>query len=59
MIICSKFIEIGLLVLEKKIKKKFSVSLLFCYHPPLERGNPLHLNELEFPPPRMICAKFG
>jgi hypothetical protein len=44
-------IEFGLLVLEKKIfKKKISVFLLFCYHLPLERVNPLHLNKLESPP---------
>jgi hypothetical protein len=24
----------------------------------LEKGNPLHLNNLESPPPRMISAKF-
>jgi hypothetical protein len=39
--------------------KKFSVFLLFCYYLPLERDNALHLNNLESPPPRMICAKFG
>jgi hypothetical protein len=46
-------IEIGLLVLEKKIFKKFfSIFLLFCYYLPLEMGNPLHLNNLESPPPK-------
>jgi hypothetical protein len=48
-----------LLVLEKKILKIFSVFLLFCDYLPLEKGNPLHLNNLKFPPPRMICAQFG
>jgi hypothetical protein len=42
------FIEIGLLVLEKI--KKLSVFLLFCDYIPLEKGNPLHLNNLESPP---------
>jgi hypothetical protein len=46
-------IEISQLVLEKKIfKKKFSVFLLFCDYLPLEKGNPLHLNNLESPPPK-------
>jgi hypothetical protein len=56
----ASLIEIGLLVLEKKIfKKKFSVFLIFCDYLPLEKGNPLQWNNLESPPPRMICAKFG
>jgi hypothetical protein len=50
-------IEFGPLVLVKKIsKKKFSVFLLFRYYRPLEKGYPLHLNKLESPLPRMICA---
>jgi hypothetical protein len=44
---------------EEDLKKKFSVFLLFCDYLPLEKGYPLHLNNLESPPPRMICAKFG
>jgi hypothetical protein len=32
---------------------KFSVHFYcFCYYLPLERGNPLHLNKLESPPPK-------
>jgi hypothetical protein len=31
--------------------KIFSVFLLFCYYLPLEKGNPLHINNLESPPP--------
>jgi hypothetical protein len=42
-------IEFGLLVLEKIFLKIFSVFLLFCYHLPLEMGNPLHLNKLKSP----------
>jgi hypothetical protein len=39
--------------------KMFSVFLRFCYYLPFEMDNPLHLNKLETPPPRMICAKYG
>jgi hypothetical protein len=39
--------------------KIFSVFLLFCYYLPLDKGIPLHLNNLESPPLRMICAKSG
>jgi hypothetical protein len=45
-------IVIGLLVLEKKILKMFSVFLLFCDYLSLEKGNPLHLNNLESPSPK-------
>jgi hypothetical protein len=48
-------IEIGQLVLEKKIFKYFEcifTFLLFCDYLPLEKGNPLHLNNLESPPPK-------
>jgi hypothetical protein len=34
----------------RRFFKNFSVFLLFCYYLPLERGNPLHLNKLKFPP---------
>jgi hypothetical protein len=30
----------------------FSVFLLFCDYLPLEKSNPLHLNNLEFPSPK-------
>ena len=52
-------VEIGLLVLEKKILKNFQYFLLFCDYLPLEKSNPLDFNNLESPPLRMICAKFG
>jgi hypothetical protein len=45
-------IEIGLLDLEKDFKKIFSAFLLFCDYLPLEKGNSLHLNNLESPPPK-------
>jgi hypothetical protein len=45
-------IEIGLLVLEKKIFKIFSVFLLFCDYLPFEKGNPLRFNKLESPLPK-------
>jgi hypothetical protein len=32
--------------------KKISVFLLFCYYLPLEKGIPLHLKNLESPPPK-------
>jgi hypothetical protein len=44
-------IEYGLLVLEK-ILKIFNVFLLFCDYLPFEKGNPLHFNNLESPPPK-------
>jgi hypothetical protein len=37
---------------KRRFLKIFSVFLLFCYYLPLERGNPLHLNKLEFPAPK-------
>ena len=43
----------------RRFLKIFSAFLLFCYYLPLEKGNPLHFNNLESPPPRMICAKSG
>jgi hypothetical protein len=36
----------------RRFLKIFSVFLLFCYYLPLEKGNPFHLNNLEFPPPK-------
>jgi hypothetical protein len=36
----------------RRFLKIFSVFLLFCYYLPLEKGNPLHLNNLESPPPK-------
>jgi hypothetical protein len=45
-------IEIGLLVLEENFFFfKFNVFLLFCDYLPLEKGNSLHLKNLESPPP--------
>jgi hypothetical protein len=37
---------------EEYLLKIFSVFLLFRYYLPLERGNSLHLNKLESPPPQ-------
>jgi hypothetical protein len=36
----------------RRFLKHFSVFLLFCDYLPLEKGNPLHLNNLESPPPK-------
>jgi hypothetical protein len=47
-------IEIGLLVLEK-IFFKFQCTFTLLLLPPI----PFHLNNLEFPPLRMIYAKSG
>jgi hypothetical protein len=33
----------------RRFLKMFSVFLLFCDYPPLEKGNPLHFNHLESP----------
>jgi hypothetical protein len=46
-------IEIGLLPGEEDLKKKnFSVFLLFRDYLPFEKGNPLHLKNLESPLPK-------
>jgi hypothetical protein len=45
-------IEFGQLVLEKKIFKNFQCIFTLFYYLPLERDNPLHLNNLESPPPK-------
>jgi hypothetical protein len=37
---------------EEDFLKFFSVFLLFCYYLPLEKGNPLHFNNLESPSPK-------
>jgi hypothetical protein len=42
----------------RRFLKIFIVILLFCYYLPLERDNPLHLNKLESPSSKRICAKF-
>jgi hypothetical protein len=36
----------------RRFLKIFSVFLLFCDYLPLEKGNPLHLNNLESPSPK-------
>ena len=52
-------IEIGLLVLEKKIFLKFQYILLFCDYLPLEKSNPLHFNNLESPSPKDDLCQVG
>jgi hypothetical protein len=39
--------------------KMFNVFLLFCYYLPLGKRVPFHLNNLESPTLKMICAKSG
>ena len=36
----------------RRFLKISSVFLLFCDYLPLEKGNPLHFNNLEYPPPK-------
>ena len=45
-------VEIGPLVLEKKILKFVNVILQFCNYLPLENGGALHLNRLDSPFPK-------
>ena len=52
-------VEIGRLVLEKKIFKLVNVFQLFHNYLPLEKCGALHLNKLESPLSRMLCVKFG
>ena len=46
------FVEIGSVVLEKKVFKFHQCISLFCNYLPLKRGRALHLNKLEFPSPK-------
>ena len=46
------FIEIGPLVLEKKILKFVNLFSQFCNYLPLEKGRALHLYKLESPLPK-------
>ena len=52
---CASLVEIGPVVLEKKI---FKISSMYNYLP-LEKGRALHLNKLDSLQPRILCAKFG
>ena len=45
-------VEIGPVVLKKKISKYFHVILLFHFYLPFKKGVALHLNKLESPPPK-------
>ena len=47
-----RLVQIGTVILEKKIFKYFNIILHFCYYLPLEKGVALHLNKLESPPPK-------
>jgi hypothetical protein len=51
-IICSKFDWIWPAGSGEDFLKDFSVFFLFRYYLPLKRDNPLHLNRLEFLPPK-------
>jgi hypothetical protein len=52
-------IEIGLLVLEKKILKNFQNFLLFRYHLPLGKGVVFHLYNSESPLPKDALCQVG
>ena len=54
-----RLVEIGPVVLEKKILKTFSRHFLYFYYLRLETKVALHLNKLELPAHGMLCAKFG
>ena len=51
-------VEIGPVVLEKKIFKLYNVFSQFRNYLPLEKGGALHLNKYESPSPKDVCAKF-
>jgi hypothetical protein len=42
----------------RRFLKIFSVFLLFCYYLPMEKGNPLHFNNLESPSPKDDLCQF-
>jgi hypothetical protein len=46
------WLNLGSWFWRRRFLRIFSVFLLFRYYLPLERGNPLHLNKLEFPSPK-------
>ena len=50
-------VEIGSVVLEKKIFNFVNVFLLFCNYQPLEKGRALLLNKLESPSPMDALCK--
>ena len=53
-------VEIGPVVLEKKIVNFVNVFSFFRDYLPLVKGWALHLNKLESPSPKdAFCAKFG
>jgi hypothetical protein len=52
-------IEFEQLVLEKKIFKNFQCIFTFSQLSPLGEGQFPSFEKLDFPPLRLICAKFG
>ena len=54
-----RLIEIGSVVLEKKIFKFRQCTFFIKNYLPLEKGVTLHLNKLEFPSPKAACSIFG
>ena len=58
-VLCQVLVEIGSVVLEKKIFQISQCILKFRNYLPLEKAEALHLKKLESPYPRMLIAKFG
>ena len=52
-------VKIGPWFWRRRFLNFVNVFLLFCNYLPLEKDGALHWNKLEFPHPRMLCAKFG
>ena len=57
--LCAKLVEIGSVVLGRRFSNFINVFSLFHNYLYLEKGTALHLNEIESPALRMLCAKFG
>ena len=55
--------QVWLKLIQWFLRRRFcyivNVFLLFDNYLPLEKGGALHLNKLEFPLPRVLCAKFN
>ena len=50
--LCQVWLELACWFWRRRFLKTFSAFLVFRYYLPLQRGNLLHLNKLESPPPK-------
>jgi hypothetical protein len=50
--LCQVWLKLACWLWRRRFLKNFSEFLLFRDYLPLEKSNPLHLNNLEFPPPK-------